>query len=440
MPATRWNELIQHLRRTVLPGRRTDLSDAQLLDFFINDADDAALATLVCRHGPMVWRVCTRMLWNHHDAEDAFQATFLVLVRKAQSIASKELLANWLYGVAFQTALKARAAAAKRMARERQVEVLPEPAATKKSLGHELQLWLDDELSRLPVRYRAVLVLCDLEGKTRTEAARQLRVPEGTVAGWIARARVMLARRLTQHGVILSGGALAMVLAENAAAAALPAAVATSTIKAAALLAMGQRALISSEVVALTEGVVRRMFLDKVKCTLWLIVAGMALGSIGTSYGPSTSSPALAQPRKDHVQVAGPPEKSQVAIVLGPKAFRDGDLIEIIEVQATSAKLEQGDSISVRGRLRLASHDKAQLGLYLTQTTGDGGAETERTQWTDVKRGRGDFELKITIAQRGFLHLTFYDASGRPFGGVYFGTREQMKRIEDWSVEYYLAN
>src|SRR5262249_22645957 len=147
---------------------------------------------LVRRHAPMVWGVCRRVLGNLHDAEDAFQATFLILVRKAASIASPKLLANWLYGVAHQTALKARATNAKRRVRERQVTHMPEPAANEPDRWNDLQPLLDQELARLPNKYRVAIVLCDLEGKTRKEAAWQLGVPEGTLAARVARGRVML--------------------------------------------------------------------------------------------------------------------------------------------------------------------------------------------------------------------------------------------------------
>jgi hypothetical protein len=138
--------------------------------------------------------------------------------------------------------------------------------------------------------------------------------------------------------------------------------------------------------------------------------------------------------------LAAAPTQSSVPTALGPKAFRDGDVIEITDVQATSPRLEQGDSLTVRGRVRLQSQDQAQLGLYLTQTEGDGREETDASQTVSVKRGREDFELKVTIKHRGALHLTLYNASGQPFGGVYFGTSAQMKKIEDWSLGYDLAD
>ena len=147
---------------------------------------------------------------NHHDAEDAFQATFLVLVRKAADV-PRQAVANWLYGVARQTAVRVRATAAKRGRRETQVVNMPEPTVPEVR-DADLQAVLDEELSRLPDHYRGVVVLCDLEGMTRKEAARQLGIPEGSVASRLARARVMLAKRLTQRGVVFSGGSVAAVL------------------------------------------------------------------------------------------------------------------------------------------------------------------------------------------------------------------------------------
>src|SRR5262245_29237072 len=137
--------------------------------------------------------------------------------------------------------------------------------------------------------------------------------------------------------------------------------------------------------------------------------------------------------------VAAPPEQMSVQTFLGPKAFRDGDVIEITDVRATSPKLEPGDSITVRGRVRLARQDQARLCLYLTQTEGNGQEESDPSQEVQVKRGLGELELKATVKHRGVLHLTLYDRSGRPFGGVYFGTAAQMKRIEGWSLDYYLS-
>ena len=172
-----------------------------MLADYVDRGEAAALSALVHRHGPMVWGVCRRILADYHDAEDAFQATFLVFVRRAESIAPRELLANWLYGVAHQTALKARANRAKRSFREKQVKTMPEPSQIDRETWRDIRLILDDELSRLPEKYRTVIVLCDLEERSRKEVARQLGCPEGTIAGRLTRGRALLARRITRRGV-----------------------------------------------------------------------------------------------------------------------------------------------------------------------------------------------------------------------------------------------
>jgi RNA polymerase sigma factor (sigma-70 family) len=285
MATSQMSEIIQHLRRAVVLPDGAGLTDGQLLEDYISRRDEAALAALVRRHAPMVWGVCRRVLRNYHDAEDAFQATFLVLVRRAASIASKELLANWLYGVAHQTALKARATAAKRCAREKQVTEMPEPAVAQQDHWRDLQPVLDEELSRLPDKYRAVIVLCDLGGKTRKEAARQLGVPEGTVASRLATARTMLAKRLARHGLAVSGGALAAVVSQQAASACVPPSVVSSTIKAVTLVAAGQAAaagVIPAKVAALTKGVLKAMLVSKLKiATPVLLLVAVAITGVG---------------------------------------------------------------------------------------------------------------------------------------------------------------
>jgi RNA polymerase sigma factor (sigma-70 family) len=279
---------IQHLRSTLFVRGRAELTDGQLLTDYVSGVDGASLAALVHRHGPMVWGVCRRVLRNYHDAEDAFQATFLVLVRKAASIESRELLANWLYGVAHQTALKARATAAKRNERERRLTEMPEPAVADQGIWRDLQPLLDEELSRLPGMYRVVIVLCDLEGKKRKEVARQLNCPEGTVAGRLARARALLAKRLSRRGVVVSGVVLSAAVSAHAAPDCVPPAVASATIKTATLVALGQvpAAAVSPRVAALITGVTKAMFMSKIKRALaTALVVGLALGGFGVGAG-----------------------------------------------------------------------------------------------------------------------------------------------------------
>ena len=287
---------------------RAELTDGQLLEGFVSRRDEAALAALVRRHGALVWGVCRRLLRDYHDAEDAFQATFLVLVRKAASIVPREMVVNWLYGVARQTALKARATAARRKGRERQVAEMPEPTVAEQDLWRDLQPLLDEAVSRLPDKYRAVIVLCDLEAMTRPEAARQLGVPEGTVAGRLARARALLAKRLARHGLATAGGAVAVVLAQNAAAMAAPDAVVAHTIQAAHEFAAGPATaggVISTPVAALTQGVLKAMLMNKLKVATAvllgvLICVGGTMALLPLTAGqPEPQAPARNAPADD---------------------------------------------------------------------------------------------------------------------------------------------
>jgi RNA polymerase sigma factor (sigma-70 family) len=277
------SDLVQHLRRAVLERDEAGLSDGQLLKCYLDHRDEAAVAALVRRHGPMVWGVCRRMLGSHHDAEDAFQAAFLVLVRKAASVKQRERVGSWLYGVACQTARKAQATLARRRTREKQVASLPNVEAPGPAAGHDLQMVLDQELSRLPEKYRAAIVLCELQGRTRKEAAAQLGLPEGTVAGRLTRGRALLARRLARLGLAIAGGSLAAALPESSAAAGVPAEVLSSAIRTADLAAAGQAARggIPPTVSILTEGVLKTMFWSKLK-RVAVVVLLLSLAGAGS--------------------------------------------------------------------------------------------------------------------------------------------------------------
>src|SRR5262245_4211721 len=232
--------VIRHLRRAVVRQDTASRTDGQLLASFIDQKDETAFEGLVRRHGPLIFGVCRRVIGNHHDAEDAFQTTFLVLARKASSVKPRERLANWLHGVALRTAMKAKAMTAKRRRREKQVTEMPEPEATQQDQWRDLQPLLDQELDGLPENYRLPILLCDLEGKTIKDAAQQLGWPQGTVAGRLARGRKLLAKRLANRGVVLSAGSLAAVVSQNVASAGVPTSLLCSTVKAATMIAAGQ--------------------------------------------------------------------------------------------------------------------------------------------------------------------------------------------------------
>ena len=426
--ATRISEVVQHLRRAMLQHDGAGLSDGQLLDRFIEQRDEVAVAALVRRHGPMVWGVCRRVLGNHHDAEDAFQATFLVLVRRAAAIVPREMVGNWLYGVAYRTALKAKAALAKRRSREKQVAALPEIEVEPQHLQLELQAVLDQELSRLPDKYRVAIVLCDLEGKTRTEAARQLGVPPGTLAARLTRGRALLAKRLARRGLAVSGGTLAAALAEQAAPACQPAAVVSATIKAVTSVAAGQAAsasIISAPVAALTEGVIKAMLLSKAKIATGVLLLLTVSAAGGLLYktqagGPADDAPRAEQKKAEDARAAaikaleqlGKSEqasdreaaikalvdfrrelkaaeearqrrlasavqaladrfKFRVPIEVGASEFHEGGRIDIVEVWGTRPRIEIGGQYMVRGKYKLPPGERrGQLHFYLTA---DGG-------------------------------------------------------------------
>jgi RNA polymerase sigma factor (sigma-70 family) len=293
MAGSQWGTLLQAIRRLVeapAPGRD---SDAQLLELFARDRDESAFATLMQRHAPLVWGVCCRLLHDIHDIEDAFQATFLVLARKAGSIRNRDALGTWLYSVAYKVAARARAESSQRHRRERQESSMPlhdhrphpEPAdreTCSEAERQELRRLLDDELSRLPEKYRAPLVLCYLEGKSGDEAAEQLHWPKGTVSGRLARARDLLRQRLTRRGLALSAAAVSTGLSQ-AEAAALPAALQQSTLEAALRFSTGSAAAagVSARAAFLATGVMQTMMLARLKMVAVILIVIAGLGSAG---------------------------------------------------------------------------------------------------------------------------------------------------------------
>jgi RNA polymerase sigma factor (sigma-70 family) len=284
------SRVLGRLRQALLPPDGGGLSDGQLLGRFLDSREEAAFAALVHRHGRMVLGVCRRVLGHAQDAEDAFQATFLVLARKAASVACREALASFLYGVAYRTALRARARAVRRRAMERQVEEMPHPTQAPP----EAQDWrplLDRELNALPEKYRAAIVLCDLEGKTRREAARLRGVSEGTLSSQLTRGRRLLAKRLARQGVSLSGGALAAALSEGAAPAAVPAPLVSSTVQAAALVAAGRVAAVATPAAALMNEVLKAMLMTKLKLAVAAVMAAALLGTGGLLYQAAGQAP-----------------------------------------------------------------------------------------------------------------------------------------------------
>src|SRR5262249_36460225 len=248
MPAVPTGAILRHIHRLVATRSANGLTDGQLLQRFLQDREGDAFAALMRRHGRLVWSVCRHVLRREHDAEDAFQAAFLVLARRAASIRKSESVGSWLHGVAFRIAMNARRSAAKREERELRIAAARSDSDPPPDWGwRELQAILDEELQRLPVKYRAPFILCCLEGRSRAEAAVELGWKDGTIASRIAQARRLLQDRLTRRGVTLPAVLTAGVLSGQSASACVPAALSEPTLKAALLVAAGSSA---SQVVA----------------------------------------------------------------------------------------------------------------------------------------------------------------------------------------------
>jgi polysaccharide biosynthesis/export protein len=278
MAAERFAHVLHYLRTRLGPVGAESTTDGQLVTRFVRDGEIAAFEILMRRHGPLVWRVCRRFLASDHDAEDAFQATFLVLVRKASSIRKQASVASWLYGVAHRIARRACARARQRFGPE-----LADAASSADVLSEaserEVQTILEEELAQLPERLRAPLLLCCLEGRSKTEAARQLGWREGTLSSRLARARSQLRVRLIRRGVALSIGALASLLERRAVA--VPINTVVAAMRTVSLYTLGETAA-SAPAMALARAALQAMFLTKLKIGAAL---ALACGILATGAG-----------------------------------------------------------------------------------------------------------------------------------------------------------
>jgi RNA polymerase sigma factor (sigma-70 family) len=291
-------ELLLHLRRLATKEGEPPTDD-QLLRQFVGQRNDDAFAAIVGRYGPLVLRVCRQALVDGHDAEDAFQATFLVLARKASCIGRRERLAGWLYGVAHRVAARARARAARRRACERPVAdvVATEPFPG----GRELWDVLHEEVLRLPAKYRLPVILCYLEGRTNDEAARYLGWPKGTVSGRLARARDRLYQRLTRRGLAAPAGGRAVLLWAGSALAAIPGTLAGAAVAAARAFASGPAgsAAVSTSVASLAEGALKAMFVTKLKTLAITVLLAVAVIGVGLVAAGSQVSGDGRRPRDE---------------------------------------------------------------------------------------------------------------------------------------------
>jgi RNA polymerase sigma factor (sigma-70 family) len=307
--------VVEHLRRLRPKAETNPLSDNQLLQRFVREGDQAAFETLMGRYGPMVLGVCRRVLFRPQDVEDAFQATFLVLVRKAASIGRPASLRNWLYGVAYRTAARARVDAARRQAREAHAPA-PAPSDPLSDItARELVATLDEELARLPEHYQSPMLLCYLEGKTRDEAAAELGWSLATLGRRLERGRELLRNRLARKGLALPA-VLAPVLLHADVTAAVPVALFVSTITAAAQVAAGRAAaaVVSARVAALVRGVLNTMTLTKFKIALTILLGIGVLGAGAAGLARQQSRPSQSLFALQGANKEKPPKSDQESL------------------------------------------------------------------------------------------------------------------------------
>jgi RND family efflux transporter MFP subunit len=395
--------LIRFLRQVVGPDGRGRDADERLLYRFARERDQAAFAALVARHGPMVLGVCDRVLRDADDVEDAFQATFLVLARKANSLASPHLLAPWLYGVARRTALEARLRAARRRARERPIVDKATPDPTARAAWADLRPVLDEEIAHLPERYRVPFVMCYLEGRTNGETARLIGCPEGTVASRLSWARQRLRARLTRRGVTLSAAVLVALLCGRSAVAP---ALAGCTAQVAASFAGTAPAAVTAEVSSLAGKVLKQMFWTKVRkaaglfLTLCLVLGGGG-ALVGTSRGggePPGREVSVARPvardvadEEDFVGVSAVDQtdvRTRLAGMVGKVGFKDG-----AEVKKGQLLVEI-DPRPFQAQLDKAEADVALAEIDVTQAekqfqTKPRGSPEKRQASADVEAAKG---------------------------------------------------
>jgi len=384
-----------------------DVCDGQLLDRFVDRRDEGAeeaFAMLVRRHGPMVFGVCRRVLSNSHEVEDAFQATFLVLARKAATIIRRETLANWLYGVALRTAKDARTRALRRRALEERVNQLRVIHAPGDDPAEELRAILDEELARLPARLRAPVLLCELGALSRQEAAKRLGIPEGTLSSRLARAKVLLRDRLTRRGLGMSTALLTAGLAREAQAALVPDALAEITIRAATLVAAGcsLTGLVAASVHSLTDEVCQVMFLAKLKgilCGL-VTVGAVTTGAIVLAQRPQQEQSKTAV---DPTQTQSEPDRlhaveqklDRILEALG----RPGPAaaVPIPDLPPTATPPMTGTTVSAN---KLPPRALSHLDYDLSSGTLSSSSSTDRM--TTLERRMADLERRMVEIERRF--------------------------------------
>jgi RNA polymerase sigma factor (sigma-70 family) len=436
--------VLRHLRTLSEAQASRDLSDGELLERFRVHREETAFALLVQRHGPMVLGVCRRLLGDAHAAEDAFQATFLILVRKAASIRKRSSVASWLYGVARRVAVKARLKTARDHVLERQSFAMRHSDGSDQWTSNELRSVLDEELEQLPEKYRSPLVLCALQGKTHDQAARELGCPRRSLSSRLARAQELLRARFTRRGFTVSAVALTAMLGEKATAA-VPALLTIATVRAAMLK---PTEAISANVAALTEEGIKAMSASKAKAGLALVLLATALTAFGHQLVATDEQPAKdAKPPATKPVAEGPKSKLDLhGDPLPPGAIMRLGTLERRAVDAKLAMSADGKSIigvragkyvhvwdAATGKLRekrelIASDAWRQFwlsddGRWLANADHD-----SLTVW-DLQSGKKAHQL--TIKGSGYIMPARFSADGKMIAAV---SRQTRHFVHAWKL------
>jgi RNA polymerase sigma factor (sigma-70 family) len=334
MTGTQTGQTRRTLRQLLRGAGTAQLTDRELLERFADSRDDTAFAVLVRRHGAMVLGSCRRLLHNLQDAEDVFQATFLALARRAGTIRRSEAVAGWLHRVASRLALKVRRQSEQRAARERRAAVRSAPDPLAEVSGRELCVALDEELNRLPEKYRLPLLLCCLEGLSRDEAAHRLGWPAGALRGRLERGRELLRRRLGRRGMGLSAGLAGLALTESGRAAVAPG-LAAATVEAAVQVASGGTAAVSARAAALLQaalcgGWTRLRLAAAAALAVCVLGAGLSLRGPAASPAPSPAGAAQAARRPAGDDLPGEPLPAGAVARIGTRRFRHEDNIQAV--------------------------------------------------------------------------------------------------------------